>query len=174
MIPLRSPLAPSREEQTQWLSTQLALLRAEAKLDREQTSLLRSKAPLSLLATNGLALLELGASGTRAGPCGKRLVELEKSAAFHAEMKLPPHTFRTGDVVRMYDAAAQSGAGGKAKKKEATAASVATEEGVGGVVYRVDEKSVTLSLKSDKKEQGDALPARIHVVKEADEAVHRR
>lgn len=169
---LFDPFPPTQAEQRAWLSTHLALLRAEVQLEREQTSLIRSKASPSLLASHGLALLELGASAPKAGPGGKRLIELERPAHHHADVKLPPHTFRTGDVVRVRDAAV-AGAG-KGKKKGDAAAAEAAGGSVGAVVFRVTEKTVVVSVKGDAKGEQDQLPARINLIKDADEAVHRR
>lgn len=60
-----------------------------------------------------------------------RLIELHRPLAYHVHTALPPHTFRSGDPVRIEENVSSSGGKGKAKKK--------ADEGnaVEGVVHRV-------------------------------------
>ena len=70
-----------------------------------------------------------------------RLVELERDTSTGGI--LPPHAIRTGDICGL-----QPLLSGSAKKKDLTEASRNTVE---GVISRVKENSITLSLRTDEQ-----------------------
>lgn len=70
-----------------------------------------------------------------------RLVDLERDPSTGAVM--PPHSIRTGDICRL-----QPQLSGSARKKELTEAS---KKAVEGVIARVKEGTITLSLRTDEE-----------------------
>ncbi|KAK0522160.1 hypothetical protein OC835_006667 [Tilletia horrida] len=152
-----------------WLQRQLALLQRERSAEHEQSHLLLSHAPARLLERHGLALLNLGVSsistssasrqgarrggGVRVGsaPLGEQtaLVELHRPSAWHADVHLPPHSFRTGDLCCIQEHSGAGGEDAKSKGKKAASAdssSSAAVEGHDGVVYSTSEERIVVAV----------------------------
>ena len=70
-----------------------------------------------------------------------RLLDLERDVSTGGVM--PPHAIRTGDICRL-----QPQLSGSSKKKDLTDAA---KNAVEGVVSRVKENSITLSLRTDEE-----------------------
>lgn len=125
-------------------SKQLELLEAERSAEAlATTELLASYAPPALQRA-GLAITNLTVSGTRTGPGGKTIVELEPDSATNANGNIPSHGIRVGDIVRVAEMPS-----GSAKKKEKS-----DKEGAGadGVVSRVQESKIAVVLEREDDE----------------------
>lgn len=138
-----------------FVSTQLCLLAAERASDiLQSTTLINSIPPQILAKHHGLAILNLVISSQRTGLSGKLLLELERdSAVAGASGKLPEHTMRTGDMVRVEEMPSS----GSVKKREKTELRRA---GVHGVVAKVDgggKVVVAVESKKMKKPGGVAV-----------------
>jgi DNA polymerase alpha-associated DNA helicase A len=137
---------------TEFASNQVALLEKERLAEVAEVSDAITLYSPSQLQARGLALLNLVISSVRTGLGGKthgllpyfltfRLVELERDASTGGT--LPSHAIRTGDICRL-----QPLLSGSAKKKELTEANKSAVE---GVISRVREGSITLSLRTDEE-----------------------
>lgn len=135
-----------------FVSTQLCLLAAERASDiLQSTSLISSIPPQILAKHHGLAILNLVISSQRTGLGGKLLLELERdSAVAGASGKLPEHTMRTGDMVRVEEMPSS----GSIKKKEKTELRRA---GVQGVVVKVDGGGKVVVAVESRKKPGVAV-----------------
>ncbi|KAK0548346.1 hypothetical protein OC845_003618 [Tilletia horrida] len=183
-----------------WLKRQLHLLNRERQAEHEQSHLLVSKAPPRLLERHGLALLNLGVSsvssakhpGRRSAPrttgggnLGQQtvLVELHRPEAWHSDVQLPPHSFRTGDLCAIQD----HGAGGVKSSSSADNAI----DGFEGVVYSTQQDRITVAVSARSaavpgKQKGSAkqgrragrnaleLPERCRLVKIANDSTFDR
>ena len=129
-VVVRTPPAPTAADVHAWLCRQHVLLEHERGEERAQNALLLSQCAPRVLARHGLALLGLSVSRTFTGEGGKILVELQNSTAMHSTSALSQHTFRPGDLCALEEHDA---------KKQA-------QDMVRGVVYRVNETSLTVAL----------------------------
>ena len=158
-VVVRTPPAPTAADVHAWLCRQHVLLEHERGEERAQNALLLSQCAPRVLARHGLALLGLSVSRTFTGEGGKILVELQNSTAMHSTSALSQHTFRPGDLCALEEHDA---------KKQA-------QDMVRGVVYRVNETSLTVALdeRSGSQEDNDAgLMPLLRVVKLANEATY--
>ncbi|WWC61895.1 uncharacterized protein I303_104481 [Kwoniella dejecticola CBS 10117] len=155
------PATPSRSVLEAFISRHQYLLELERKAEEEQTRLLNSKCSPKLLEQRGLALGGLGCSNISVGLGGKSLIELNRPSAYHTSPLLPPHTFRSGDPVRI-DAHVSSSSSttskAKGKKKEGAEDGNAVE----GIVYKVSQEKVVVAV--DEKKEID-LPERLRLLK---------
>ncbi|WVQ79994.1 hypothetical protein IAT38_002095 [Cryptococcus sp. DSM 104549] len=157
-LALLQPKLSSSSTLEAFLDRHQQLLELEKKAEEEQTRLLNSKCSPRLLEQRGLALSGLGVSGISIGLGGKSLIELHRPLAYHTSTALPPHTFRSGDVVRVEAHVSSSGAGkSKGKKKEGE-----DESAVEGVVYRVGPEKVVVAVDGSKETD---LPERLRLLK---------
>ncbi|KAG7529812.1 hypothetical protein FFLO_05399 [Filobasidium floriforme] len=144
--PLYTPHPPSQSTLHAFLTRQLHLLAAERQAEIDQTSLLASNCSPRLLEKRGLAIGGLSISSTSIGLGGKTLIELYLPQAHHNSTILPSHTFRTGDPARLEPAPSSS------KKSSSTTSSARDKDkdkdspGVEGVVARVTNEKIVLSL----------------------------
>jgi len=160
-VVVRTPPAPTAADVHAWFCRQHVLLEHERGEERAQNALLLSQCAPRVLARHGLALLGLSVSRTFTGEGGKILVELQNSTAMHSTSALSQHTFRPGDLCALEEHDA---------KKQA-------QDMVRGVVYRVNETSLTVALdeRSGSQEDNDAgLMPLLRVVKLANEATYDR
>ncbi|WVQ77797.1 hypothetical protein IAR50_007487 [Cryptococcus sp. DSM 104548] len=139
----------------QFIARHRELLTLERAAEEEQTRLLNSKCSPKLLEQRGLAINSLAVSAINVGLGGKSLVELHRPLAYHTNQALPPHTFRSGDPVRIEAHIAATKAKGKKKEND-------DEGAVEGVIYRVGPQKVVVAV-SEKKEID--LPERLRLLK---------
>lgn len=160
-VEVHTPPAPTAADVHAWLCRQQVLLEHERGEERAQNALLLSQCAPRVLARHGLALLGLSVSRTFTGEGGKILVELQNSTAMHSTSALSQHTFRPGDLCALEEHDAKQQA----------------PDMVRGVVYRVNETSLTVALdeRSGSQEDNDAgLMPLLRVVKLANEATYDR
>ncbi|WWC94533.1 hypothetical protein V866_001379 [Kwoniella sp. B9012] len=158
---LLQPVPPSRSVLEAFINRHQYLLELERKAEEEQTRLLNSKCSPKLLEQRGLSMGGLGVSNISVGLGGKSLVELNRPSAYHVSPLLPPHTFRSGDPVRIeaHISSTSSSTKSKAKKKDHG------DEGdnaVEGIVYKVSQEKVVVAV--DEKKEVD-LPERLRLLK---------
>ncbi|ODN72845.1 hypothetical protein L202_08275 [Cryptococcus amylolentus CBS 6039] len=142
------------------------LLALERSAEEEQTRLLNSKCSPKLLEQRGLAINSLGVSSISIGLGGKSLVELHRPLAYHTSQALPPHTFRSGDPVRIEAHVSSSTSKSKGKKKDSD-----DEGAVEGVVYRVGPEKVVVAVSETKEID---LPERLRLLKLANSVTFDR
>ncbi|GAA5866889.1 hypothetical protein JCM8547_003908 [Rhodosporidiobolus lusitaniae] len=158
----------------QFLERLVELVQAEQKAEEDESSLLFTQAPVSLLEKSGLALSNLSSNGTSIGLGGRLLIELERSAAYSSSTTFPPHDFRPGDLARLRPQGAAGGAKkGSAKAKEDKGKGKEQDEGVDAVVYRVNATKIVLAVDADEAEDF-LLPERIQIVKIANPTTFTR
>ncbi|KAI5780203.1 DNA helicase-like protein [Peziza echinospora] len=144
-----SPPTPTTAamDPTLFTSTQLALLAHERNHELiTTTALLSTLSPSVLSRQHGLAILNLTIASQRTGLGGNTLIDLELDSAVSAKSgasgddagKLPAHTIRPGDIVRVEE---QASGGAKRKVKAELG-----ERGLEGVVSRVTEGRVTVAI----------------------------
>ena len=137
MAPKQAKLSPAA-----FAHAQLSLLQAEQSAEVEETALLLSEPPPTVLARAGLAILNLAPVSQRTGLGGKTVVELGLDPAVTSTGKggsdLSEHGIRTGDIVRV----GEQPSGGVKKKEKAEMKG----KGVEGVVTRVGERAVWIAL----------------------------
>lgn len=176
-VALFKPQIPTPSQLQAFLQRHLDLLLQERNAELEESHLLLSSTSPKLLERNGLALCRLGVLNTSVGMGGKNLVELHRPTAYHNDVKFPPNTFRTGDVVVIVDEADSESGGKKASKKQA-GATKDTDESIDGVVTRMTDTKIVIAIGSKKKKgssDGDSpLPTRCRVVKVANEVTWDR
>ncbi|OCF60945.1 DNA helicase [Kwoniella mangroviensis CBS 10435] len=158
---LLQPVQPTRSVLEAFINRHQYLLELERKAEEEQTRLLNSKCSPKLLEQRGLSIGGLGVSNISVGLGGKSLIELNRPSAYHVSPLLPPHTFRSGDPVRIeaHVSSTTSSAKSKAKKKDNG------DEGnnaVEGIVYKVSQEKVVVAV--DEKKEVD-LPERLRLLK---------
>lgn len=140
------PLSPQA-----FFTTQLSLLQAEQATEVAETSLLLSSAPPKMIATAGLAILNLTISNLRTGMGGRTVIELALDSAVSSsstkgdevkgkgrEGQLPEHGIRSGDIVRVGEMPK-----GTAKKKEMAELK---GKGIEGVITRVGERAIWVAI----------------------------
>ncbi|WWC89021.1 uncharacterized protein L201_003939 [Kwoniella dendrophila CBS 6074] len=166
---LIEPVIPSRAVLEAFINRHQYLLELERKAEEEQTRLLNSKCSPKLLEQRGLALGGLGVSNISVGLGGKSLIELNRPSAYHTSPLLPPHTFRSGDPVRIdvHVSITSSSTKSKGKKKE----NGDDENAVEGVVYKVSQEKVVVAV--DEKKEID-LPERLRLLKLANSVTFDR
>src|SRR4051794_14825402 len=94
------PSKPPSISPSAFATAQLSLLLSEQNAEVEETTLLLSNSPPTVLARAGLAILNLTLSSQRTGLGGKTVVELTLDSAVGGG-DLPEHGIRTGDIVRV-------------------------------------------------------------------------
>ncbi|EIW65924.1 hypothetical protein TREMEDRAFT_72495 [Tremella mesenterica DSM 1558] len=146
--PLLLPLPPSDPTLTTFFDKHASLLKLERDTEEEQTKLLNSNCPPTLLERRGLALGGLGVKGVNTGLGGKTLMQLCRPSAYHTDLKLPTHTFRA-----------------KMKQKDKD------EGSVEGIVYRVTGETVTIAVDGTKEID---LPERLRLLKLANSVTFDR
>ena len=160
-VEVHTPPAPTAADVHAWLCRQQVLLEHERGEERVLCALLLSQCAPRVLARHGLALLGLSVSRTFTGEGGKILVELQNSTAMYSTSALSQHTFRPGDLCALEEHDAKQQA----------------PDMVRGVVYRVNETSLTVALdeRSGSQEDNDAgLMPLLRVMKLANEATYDR
>ncbi|RXK39896.1 DNA helicase [Tremella mesenterica] len=161
--PLLLPFPPSDSTLTTFFDKHALLLKLERETEEEQTKLLNSNCPPTLLERRGLALGGLGVKGVNTGLGGKTLMQLCRPSAYHTDLKLPTHTFRNGDPVRIETHV--SGPTKKMKQKDKD------EGSVEGIVYRVTGETVTIAVDGTKEID---LPERLRLLKLANSVTFDR
>ncbi|WWC69923.1 uncharacterized protein I206_103867 [Kwoniella pini CBS 10737] len=152
------PATPSRSVLEAFINRHQYLLELERKAEEEQTRLLNSKCSPKLLEQRGLALGGLGCSNISVGLGGKSLIELNRPSAYHTSPLLPPHTFRSGDPVRIETHISSSATNKtKGKKKDGE-----DENAVEGIIYKISQEKVVVAV--DEKKEID-LPERLRLLK---------
>ena len=146
----------------QFISEHLRLLDLERQTEAEESRLLISNCPESLLERQGLALGSLGVVNISLGLGGKTLVELERPLAWHAEQDFSSHSFRPGDLACISE---QSSSGRKVNKNVSSNGKE-SKIGVEGVVFRVSTQRIILAVGGRDGTQEDTevnLPERCRV-----------
>ncbi|WVW84202.1 hypothetical protein I302_106232 [Kwoniella bestiolae CBS 10118] len=162
---LVQPVPPTRSVLEAFISRHQYLLELERKAEEEQTRLLNSKCSPKLLEQRGLSIGGMGVSNISVGLGGQSLIELNRPSAYHLSPLLPPHTFRSGDPVRIEaHVSTTSTKKGKEKDKEG-------ENAVEGVVYRISQEKVVVAV--DEKREVD-LPERLRLLKLANSVTFDR
>lgn len=133
-----------------FLTRLIDLTTQEQSTEELESSLLSSSVPFSQLIAKGLALGGLTAAKISLGLGGRTLVELERSLAHHQEGTFPPHGFRSGDSVSILG---DAGGKGKSKGKKAAAEE---EQGLEGVVWKVQETRIVVALGQSGRAGGQA------------------
>lgn len=152
-------------------TTQLALLTTERNADITQQTMLISQLPPTALVRHGLAITNLLPASQRTGFGGRTILDLEPDNAIVSDAKIPPHGVRQGDIVRI-----EVQPGGSATKKDKSELS---DNGVEGVVHRVFEGRIAVSV-SPKSDEGGGVDRvltagkRLWVVKLANEVTFSR
>jgi DNA polymerase alpha-associated DNA helicase A len=136
---------------------QLELLEAERTAEATASTDLLASHSANALQRAGLAITNLTLAGTRTGPGGKTIVELEPDSATAVKGKgtasgkgnvsgnvIPAHGVRVGDIVRVAEMPS-----GSAKKKEKSDKEAA---GADGVVCRVQEARIGVVLEKEEDE----------------------
>ncbi|KAL1411388.1 hypothetical protein Q8F55_002344 [Vanrija albida] len=162
---LLQPQQPSRSDLKEFISRHQLLLQQERDEEEEQTRLLNSNCSPKLLEQRGLSLGGLGVASISVGLGGKSLIELCRPLAYHVNTALPPHSFRSGDPVRIEEHV--SGSGGKSKSKAKSDESVGLE----GVVSKVTAERVVVAVSEGKDVD---LPERLRLLKLANSATFDR
>lgn len=170
------PLRPTAVELQNFLQCHLTLLKHERLAELEESHLLLSSVSPRTLEVNGLALTRLGMLSESIGAAGKRIVELHRPIAYHAEVRLPPNTFRSGDVVALLDEAAENEKWKNKKQFSGKAIKYSQRE---GVVVKVSEVKIAVAISAGRKSpngdaSGQSLPQRICLVKIANEVTWER
>ncbi|KAJ1301038.1 hypothetical protein OPQ81_003459 [Rhizoctonia solani] len=168
-------MAETSNDLEKFLSRMRALCLKERVAEVEQSSLLLSACSPKLLEQKGLALLGLGVSNIQIGLGGKSLIELERPSAYHTSPNFPPHTFRPGDIARIEpNVTSTSGKrGARSSKKQAlTSGDIDTQASVEGVVYKVSDTRIVVSVEAES--QDIELPERCRVVKLANSVTFDR
>ncbi|WVN87678.1 uncharacterized protein L203_102864 [Cryptococcus depauperatus CBS 7841] len=158
------PKVTTDEALSAFIKRHRQLLELERKAEEEQTRLLNSKCPPKLLEQRGLALNGLGVSGISVGLGGKSLVELYRPLVYYTSPVLPPHTFRSGDPVRI-EAHVSTTSKGKLKKD------LEKESSVEGVIYRCSPEKIVVAV--DESKEID-LPDRLRLLKLANSVTFDR
>ncbi|TNY18032.1 P-loop containing nucleoside triphosphate hydrolase protein [Rhodotorula diobovata] len=160
-----------------FLKRLIELVEQERAAEEQESSLLISNSPVSLLERNGLALGNL-AGQTSIGLGGRLLVELERPSAYHVSPAFPPHDFRPGDLARLRQQGA-GGSGAAAGKKGGASKGGKDDKGKGkddggldAVVYRTTATKITLAV--DEPSDDFVLPDRIQIVKVANPTTFTR
>ncbi|KAF3928358.1 hypothetical protein ABW21_db0202963 [Orbilia brochopaga] len=96
-----------------------------------------------LLSARGLACLNLTVSRLYTGLGGKTIVELVPDSALNTTARIPVHTLRTGDIVRIEEQ--PSGSAKKQAKQELR------DRGLAGVVLRTTQSKIAVALNIDKQ-----------------------
>ena len=144
-----------------FLKRLIDLVEQERAAEEQESALLISNAPISLLERSGLALGNLSGQ-TSIGLGGRLLVELERPPAYHVSPTYPPHDFRPGDVARLRQHGAGGAAGGAGKKGGKEDKGKGKDDGgVDAVVYRTTATKITLAV--DEPPDDFILPDRIQM-----------
>jgi len=144
-----------------FLKRLIDLVEQERAAEEQESALLISNAPVSLLERSGLALGNLSGQ-TSIGLGGRLLVELERPPAYHVSPTYPPHDFRPGDVARLRQHGAGGAAGGAGKKGGKEDKGKGKDDGgVDAVVYRTTATKITLAV--DEPPDDFILPDRIQM-----------
>lgn len=122
----------------------------------------------------------------------RRLIELERPAAYHSSPHFPPHSLRPGDIVQIEDNGhdpTQGKQASKGKGKGKGSGDGGDRQGtsaVSGVVYRVSDSKIIVAASSGKQHGSSStsndgagsgmpeLPHRVRVVKVANDATFDR
>jgi DNA polymerase alpha-associated DNA helicase A len=135
---------------------QLELLEAERTAEATASTDLLASHSANALQRAGLAITNLTLAGTRTGPGGKTILELEPDSATAVKGKsntakgnvsgnvIPAHGVRVGDIVCVSEMPS-----GSAKKKEKSEKEAA---GADGVVCRVQEARIGVVLEKEEDE----------------------
>lgn len=162
----------------EWLQRHLTLLQRERQAELEESRLLLSSVSPKVLQDNGLALCRLGVLNTSIGMGGKKLVKLHRPTAYHPDTKLPPHSFRSGDVVAIIDEVAEESVNAKGKKAAGAGNGKDLSNGIDGVVYKVAESDISVAIakrgKKGAEGEEEPLPDRCRLVKVANEVTWER
>lgn len=178
--PLLIPHPPTPLQLQAWLQRHLDLLLAERRAEVAESHLLLSSVSPKVLEANGLALGRLGILDQSVGAGGKRIVELHRPAAFNNESNFPPHSFRTGDVVKIVDEAGDKQAGGSKKKSSKKSDDNGNVDGIDGVITRVTDTRIYVAIGRSRRKSGgdegedDELPSRCRLVQVANEVTWER
>ncbi|KAA1098842.1 hypothetical protein PGT21_015703 [Puccinia graminis f. sp. tritici] len=159
-----------------WFEGHLKLLKLERASEKEEFDLLTSekvkRGQTKLLERMGISIGALGVRSTNIGLGGKTIVELERPAQYHTEPKLPYHTLRSGVPVGIIDNEVGST---KSSRKSSASSSGDKLKVVEGVVSRVTETSIAMTVSSLKDDADQLeLPARCRLIKLADTATFDR
>ncbi|CAO3635804.1 unnamed protein product [Cunninghamella blakesleeana] len=147
----------------EFINHQITLVQEEKRIDVEDTQKLLSTFTPSQLQKRGVALLGLRVTGMRTGLGGKSLVDLELGYSNKESAIFPAHKITTGDIVGLEEY--------KKDKKEKSSKS--KENQWSGVVLRVTDTKITITLSQD-----DELPPEIQdrcqIVKLANNVTYER
>lgn len=167
-------MSTTNEDRESYFSRMRALCQQERAAEIEQSSLLLSACGPKLLEQKGLALLGLGVSSVQIGLGGKSLIELDRPSAYHTSPNFPPHSFRPGDIARIEpNVSSTTGkrATKSAKKAEQTPGELSNDS-VEGVVYKVSDTRIVVSVEAEL--QDIELPERCRIVKLANSVTFDR
>ncbi|EIM87529.1 P-loop containing nucleoside triphosphate hydrolase protein [Stereum hirsutum FP-91666 SS1] len=165
----------TEKELSAFIDRHRVLLAKEREAEIERTSLLLSNCGPKLLEQKGLALIGVGVSSIGVGLGGKTLVELERPAAYHTNPIFPPHTLRPGDLARIEENVAASGASKKGTKAKKSAVESKTSQFVEGVVYKVSDTRIAIAVDASDSSSDDLdLPERCRIVKLANSVTYDR
>ncbi|KLO18880.1 P-loop containing nucleoside triphosphate hydrolase protein [Schizopora paradoxa] len=160
-----------------FIDRHLSLLKNERDMEVEQTGLVLSRCAPKLLEQRGLALLNLSVAGINVGLGGKSIIELERSNALSSNPNFPPHSFRPGDVAQIeaHSASSTTAPRKQAKQKQSANSSDVEQRKVEGVVSKVTDSKVFLSVDPQHLDSKDAeLPDRCRLVKLANSVTYDR
>ncbi|BFZ58095.1 hypothetical protein PYCC9005_005153 [Savitreella phatthalungensis] len=143
---------------------QIEFIESERALEAQETQLAASAFSRKELERRGHAVLNLEVGGTRTGFGGKTLVELVPRSSTRDGRSSFSDAMRTGDLVRL-----QPQLAGSANKIELAAAS---KDGVDGVVTRVSDDKITLTL--DREDDDVPQAATLWLVKLANSVTYDR
>ncbi|WAR52259.1 hypothetical protein PtB15_1B700 [Puccinia triticina] len=156
-----------------WFDGHLKLLKLERASEKEEFDLLTSekvkRGQTKLLERMGISIGALGVRSTNIGLGGKTIVELERPAQYHTDPKLPYHTLRSGVPVGLIDHEV-----GSSKSSKKGAASFDKLKMIEGVVSKVTETSIAMTISSKEDSDQLELPARCRLIKLADTATFDR
>lgn len=116
----------------------------EQTAEEEEAALLSSNCPVSLLVRRGLALTGLEVARTYIGLGGRTLVDLCRSLAHNASDVFPPHGFRPGDSIQLFDGRTKSGSNNLDKTNKGK--SKAVDESLDGVVWKASDRKLVIAL----------------------------
>ncbi|MBW0485446.1 hypothetical protein O181_025161 [Austropuccinia psidii MF-1] len=165
-------MTSSAKDLNTWLEAHLRLLRLERASEKEEFDLLTSekvkRGQTKLLEQMGISIGALGVRNTNVGLGGKTIIELERPAQYHTDPKLPYHALRSGVPVGIIDHDIGSSKLGK-KKLDSSQFQIFE-----GVVSKVNDLSLSVTIRSKDDSSQLELPARCRVIKLADMATFDR
>ncbi|GAA5937663.1 uncharacterized protein JCM15063_002082 [Sporobolomyces koalae] len=147
-------MSPPRASPVAFLEHLIKLVELEQLAEEQESHLLLTSTPLSVLQRSGLALNNLTAATNSGGLGGRRSVELVRSSAWHQDPKFPPHDLRVGDLARIRNSASSSSTAATSKKGKKVASGTSNakgsaspdDDGIDAVVYKVGNEKITLVL----------------------------